>query len=93
MINIKIIGTIGVAFSLFMLIKIYHFDTIKDLEKDLKVLENNVSNQAVLNAVNIIKVEGNTLKEEHLEDVKEYEDETNKTVNVNSDIGTHTIKL
>lgn len=97
---LKVFGVVVMCTLTSIIVYLWHYKPIKVLKTGLKdskntieVLERNVSNQIILNSINTIEMHGNVSKIEYIEDLKEFEDESNITSNINTDIGTHTIRL
>jgi len=102
--NIKVLGSIGLVITLGLLIKIYHFDPISDLKKEvntrdntIKILDANVSNLIVESRVKDHEHKDTVLitEQEHIQEVLnlEIKEENHYESNISNVVGHHNLSF
>ena len=103
LLNVKVLGGLAVFITLGLIVKIYHFDPISDLKKEvntrdntIKILDANVSNLIVESRVKDDKHKDTVLikEQEHIQEVLDMETkEESYESNISSVSGHHTLSF
>ena len=101
--NVKVLGGLAVVVTLGLLVKVYHFDPISDLEKEvntrdntIKILDANVSNLIVESRVKDNEHKDTMLikEQEHIQEILDIETkEESYESNISNTAGHHTLNF